>query len=143
VKLSPLGLAILCFAETFEAHAYLDSGGVWTIGYGHTGDVHQGMTCTMEQAKEWLRQDLQRFEQAVGLLVHVPLTQTQFDALVIFSFNVGTGARGLGGSTLLKFLNADDTTSAAEQFQKWDEVRGIENAGLERRRQLEKALFLT
>ena len=144
MKLSPLGLALLEFIEEFKVEAYPDSGGVLTIGYGHTGvDVYRGMTCTLSQAAQWLATDVHRAEVAVETLVKVKLTQSQFDALVIFAYNVGTGEKGFAGSTLLRYLNADDAKDAATQFLIWDKVRGIENLGLERRRRLEMAFFLS
>jgi lysozyme len=144
MKLSPLGLAILCFVEEPRLTGFPDSGGVPTAGYGHTGpDVAIGVRYTVERIQSWLATDVGRFEQAVESLVKIPLTQHQFDALVIFAYNVGTGAKGLAGSSLLRYLNADDAADAATQFAVWDKVRGLENVGLERRRAIEKALFLS
>ena len=141
MKLSPLALSILAFIEEFRGVAYEDQGGVWTAGYGHTGsDVIKGTTCTLAQAATWLAGDVGHAETAVTNLVKVPLTQRQFDALVMFSYNVGVGA--FGGSTLLRYLNANDAQDAAIQFMVWDKVRRVENEGLERRRSVERALFL-
>jgi len=141
VKLSPLGLAIIAFCEDFRSVAYPDSGGVLTVGFGHTGpDVKEGTTCTPEQALLWLAADVATAERPVNALVRIPLTQRQFDALVLFAYNVGTGA--FAGSTLLRLLNANDAADAATQFLLWDKVRGVENEGLEKRRRLERAIFL-
>ena len=140
MKLSPLGLAILAFCEDFRAVAYPDSGGVLTVGYGHTGDVKEGTACTPEQALLWLAADVSTAERPVNALVRIPLTQRQFDALVLFAYNVGTGA--FAASTLLRLLNANDAADAATQFLLWDKVRGVENEGLEKRRRLERAIFL-
>lgn len=142
MKLSPLGLAILCFAEKLEEVGYLDSGRVPTAGYGHTGpEVKVGVRYSLEQCNQWLAADVSRFEAAVSDLVKVPLSQHQFDALVLFAYNVGSGAKGFSGSSLLRYLNANDSSDAATQFILWDKVRGVENTGLERRRAIEKALF--
>lgn len=142
MKLSPLGLAILEFAEEFKAVGYPDSGGVPTAGYGHTGpDVEVGKTYTLEQASLWLAADVATAERPVNALVRITLTQPQFDALVLFAYNVGTGH--FASSTLLRLLNASDSVDAATQFLVWDKVRGVENVGLERRRRLERALFLS
>lgn len=141
MKLSALGLAILEFCEEFRSIAYQDSGGVWTAGYGHTGeDVIQGTTCTLESAALWLAADVGHAESAVTIGVTIPLSQSQFDALVLFAYNVGVHA--FADSTLLRLLNGHDAADAATQFLVWDRVRGLENEGLERRRRLEKALFL-
>ena len=139
MKLSSLGLALLEFIEDFRATAYQDQGGVWTCGFGHTGpDVHEGTTCTPEQASGWLAADVSRAELAVMRAVDVALTQHQFDALVTFTYNAGAGA--FEHSTLLKLVNAHQP--AADEFLKWDHVAGKPNAGLLRRRKVERALFL-
>ena len=69
--------------ERFEGcrlESYQDSGGVWTIGYGHTMNVGPGMTCTQQQAEMWLSTDTHFAVAAVNVLVIVPLTQAEFDA---------------------------------------------------------------
>ncbi|MCK8356941.1 lysozyme, partial [Erwinia amylovora] len=71
--------------------------------------------------------------------VKVPLSQSQFDALVSFSYNVGSGA--LEGSTLLRLLNAGDYDGAHGQFSKWTKAAGVELAGLVRRRAREAEVF--
>lgn len=130
--------------ESFEGCklvAYQDQVGVWTIGYGHTRGVAEGMTCTQEQAEAWLMEDAQEAADAVNRLVQVQLTQSEFDALVDFTFNLGAGA--LEGSTLLRLLNAGDFAGAAEQFERWDHAGGQVVAGLLRRRQAEETEFTT
>ena len=91
-------------------NAYPDpaSGGdPWTCGFGHTGpDVVPGLSVTQAVANQWLRDDLERFEKAVVELITVPLDQAEFDALVSFSYNCGTGA--LADSTLRRRLNAGE-----------------------------------
>ena len=74
-------------------------------------------------------------------MVSGKITQNQFDALVSFAFNLGTG--NLRNSTLLKKLNKDDFENAANEFLKWDMASGHQMAGLTRRRKAERALFLT
>jgi lysozyme len=132
----------LHLTEQFEGCklvAYQDSKGVWTIAFGHTRDVHPGMTCTMEQANVWLAQDILWAESEVNKLVKVPVTQPEFDALVDFTFNCGCG--NFDHSTMLKLVNADDMTDAANEFEKWDKCGGQVVAGLLRRRQAEAAEF--
>src|SRR5258708_4127462 len=90
MRYSKQGLQSL--TEAFEGCrlvAYKDSGGVFTIGYGHTAHVYEGMTCTQEQAECWLMQDTQTAEAMVNRLAHVKLTQGEFDALVDLCFNIG------------------------------------------------------
>ena len=132
----------LHLTESFEGcrlQAYLDSVGVPTIGYGHTHGVTLGMTCTQEQAEQWLQQDIQVAAQAVNRMVTVALTQPEFDALVDFTFNLGTGS--LQHSTLLRLLNAGNYKGAAAEFEKWDRAGGKVMAGLLRRRQAEEQMF--
>lgn len=133
----------LSFTECFEGcslEAYQDSGGVWTIGYGHTGPtVKKGSTITKFQAEVYLVQDIMSASTTVNHLVNVPLTQGQFDALVDFVFNVGRGA--FVESTLLSKLNQGDLDGAAAEFDKWDHVGGKIVAGLLRRRQAETEEF--
>jgi lysozyme len=138
---SPDGLKLTESFEGCRLAAYLDSVGVPTIGYGHTRGVTMGMTCTQEQAEQWLQQDVQVAVQAVNNLVTVPLTQQQFDALVDFAFNLGTGA--LQHSTLLRLLNSGNYQGAAGEFEKWDKAGGKVLPGLLRRRQAERDMFNT
>jgi lysozyme len=98
-----------------------------------------GMTCTQEQAEQWLQEDIQSAADAVNRLVTVELTQQEFDALVDFTFNLGAG--NLQSSTLLRLLNSGDYTGAAGEFDKWDRAGGQVLAGLLRRRQAEADMF--
>ena len=104
MQYSGTGMALTERAEGCQLVAYRDSGGVWTIGYGHTTGVYEGMTCTMAEAAQWLFADMQTAVDAVNRLVTVQLTQGEFDALVDFAYNEGQGR--LAGSTMLKLLNA-------------------------------------
>ena len=132
---------MLEFLEQFKPVAYQDQHGIWTCGYGHTGpDVVRGTTCTRAQAAAWLAGDVGHAEDAVTYLARVPLTQRQFDALVLFAYNVGVAA--LAGSSLLRYLNGGSPDQAVIEFERWDRIAGVENEGLERRRALEQAVFL-
>ena len=129
--------------ETFEGlrlTSYQDGGGVWTVGYGHTGpDVKLGMTISQGQAESYLRTDLVTAVNAVEKEVKVPLTQGEFDALVDFTFNLGAGA--LQKSTLLRLLNEGKYELAAAQFARWDHIGAQAVAGLLRRRVAEAKEF--
>ena len=120
--------------------SYQDVAGIWTIGYGHTGNVRPGMSITQEQADSFLQSGLKKFERCINRCVAVPLTQNMFDALVSFTYNVGTGA--LQRSTLLRKLNRGDTEGAAAEFDKWIHAGKKVFPGLVRRRREEKELFL-
>lgn len=134
------GLALTQQFEGLRLTAYQDQVGVWTIGYGHTGpDVYQGLTITANEATALLLKDVATASTCVNKLVTVPLTQDEFDALVDFVFNLGTGA--FASSTLLRDLNAGNFTAAVGEFQKWDRAGGQVVAGLLRRRLGEAQLF--
>lgn len=140
IALSDKGLDLICSFEGLRLDAYQDSGGVWTIGYGHTGsDVQPGQHISESRARELLRQDVATAEKAVRNLVKVPLTQGQYDALVSFTFNCGSGT--LRNSTLLKKLNAGDYSGAQAEFGKFVHAGGQTLAGLVRRRQAEAEMF--
>ena len=138
--ISACGIALIEKFEGLRLKAYQDGAGIWTIGYGHTSGVKEGDTCTSAQADDWLDSDIAEAEHAVNGMVHVVMTQDQFNALVSFVYNLGPNA--LQGSTLLRLLNAGASALAAAEFLKWDHVAGIVSAGLLKRREAEQALFL-
>jgi lysozyme len=118
MKTSDQGLKLLHGREGKRNAAYLDSVGVWTIGYGHTGpDVHPGLAWTDEQVEAAFAKDLERFEDAVNDAVLVDIPQHAFDALVSFAYNVGVTA--FKTSTLVRVLNAGDAEGASAQFDRW------------------------
>src|SRR5580698_3923670 len=121
--------------EGLRLQTYRDSVGVATIGYGHTGpDVHDGEDITEAQADALMTSDLHKFEVAVASMVDMaPTSQQQFDAMVSFSYNLGSGA--LAGSSLLRYHKAGQFDAAAGEFVKWDHAGGQVLAGLLRRRQ--------
>ncbi len=151
MKLSKNGIAIIKNFEGLVLHAYKDIGGVWTIGYGSTryqngAAIKPGDKLSNEaQANSLLLNTLNQYETAVNSYVLVPLTQNQYDALVSFTYNLGTNA--LLHSTLLKKLNEKDYATAANWFAPWNKVtdpktgKKIVNDALTKRRAKESALF--
>lgn len=136
MALSEAGRKALTRLEGCRLLAYRDVGGVLTIGVGHTGpDVYAGKRITLEEAEVLLAQDVEIFERAVNANVTVPLTQQQFDALVIFVFNVGIGA--FSRSTLVRLLNAGDYDAVPAQLRRWNRVGGVVVQGLVHRREAE------
>jgi lysozyme len=104
MKLSKEGSSILQQREGRRNKAYLDTKGIPTIGVGHTGpNVYIGLAWTDQQIDDAFTNDVKWAEDAVNANVKVPLTQTQFDALVSFVFNIGETA--FKRSTVLKLLN--------------------------------------
>ncbi len=139
-RYSDAGLALTKRYEGLRLKAYQDSGGIWTIGYGHTGsDVHSESEITSLEAEVLLRADLRDAIDCVNAAVKPPLEQNQFDALVDFCFNAGRG--NFAHSTLLLKVNASEFGGAADQFGLWIKVNGQPNRGLQRRRSAESAMF--
>jgi lysozyme len=144
MKISPHGIEAIKRHEGLRLQAYLDSAGVATVGVGHTAGVKMGDVISVEQADQFLREDLAWVEAAIRNHVKVPLTQNQYDALCSLIFNIGAG--GFQESTLLRKLNAGDYAGAADEFPRWNKatVQGSLTVipGLSTRRTAERALFL-
>lgn len=144
---SAKGIALIHSFEQCKLDAYPDpgsrDGNPWTVGWGSTGpDIRRGTVWTQEQADARFEQHLAKLEQdVVRVLDGAATTQDQFDALVSFAYNVGVGAKGLGGSTLLRKHHAGDYGGAAAEFSRWDKNDGRRMRGLTRRRLAEAALY--
>lgn len=123
--------------------AYVDPVGVLTIGWGHTNhhgrQFGSGGVWTRAECDQEFLKDMALFEADVKRLVKVDLKQWQFDALVSFAYNCGTG--NLSKSTLLRKVNAGDFDGAAIEFHKWNKGSGKVLNGLVRRRASESLLF--
>lgn len=147
------GLKIIKKYEGCKLAAYLCPASIWTIGYGHTFNVHEGDTCTQAQADQWLNEDYDQAEEQVLNAVTTDLTDNQLGALASFVYNVGLGVPGekdgflhvIGGgpSHLLIYCNRGEFDLAADQFPLWDKAAGVVLLGLYNRRMDEKGLFRT
>lgn len=140
-SISREGIEFIKGWESLDLTSYLDGGGVWTIGYGHTLTAAPNQTITMRKATELLANDISFFEGAVAKHVSIPLTQSQFDALTSLAFNIGVSA--FRKSTLLRLLNEGNTQAAAKEFTRWRFIKGSESKGLLNRRKAERELFCT
>ena len=140
-RINDEGFKLLTTFEGCRLNSYDDGVRVWTIGYGHTKGIHEGMTITQAQAEQFLQEDLEIFESYVEDGIQVDVNEDQFSALVCFCFNVGP--EGFGSSTLLRKLNAGDYQGAAEQFPAWNKGGGKPMLGLTRRRLAEQAFFFS
>lgn len=149
-KISSNGLAVVEDFEQLRLTPYkaTPSERYYTAGWGHYGpDVDPKKTYTREQAVEWLKQDIQKFEQAADKYVHASATQGQFDAIVDLIYNNGTGP-----------IEPDNIVGDFDDFVRagnWAEVRKripqfrnqrqngklVPLLGLERRRAADVALF--
>ena len=139
MKISAEGLSLIKKFEGCELEAYKCSAGVWTIGYGHTKGVEEGMTITKDQAEEMLLEELVEYEKAVEEAVHNQLDQCMFDALVSWTYNLGP--TNLNSSTMLKVLNAGEYDEVPAQIKRWNKAGGKVLEGLIRRREAEALLF--
>ena len=152
MKLSAAGILMIEGFEGCRLVAYLDKAGHWTIGIGSTryanglpvknGDALKDKAA----ARSLLQATIKQYEDTVNRHVMVPLTQNQFDALVSFSYNEGTGA--LPASHLLIYLNAGKYHAAADELLKWDKITNPHTGQkepydvLELRRKKERLIFL-
>jgi lysozyme len=141
-------LKLIADFEGLRLKAYQDTGGIWTIGYGSTKNpftgqyVKQGDIITKETALSWLKKDIEQRQLAISKLIKVPVNNNQLAALTSLAYNIGLGAFQL--STLLRLLNQKaDKVAIADQFLRWNKVKGVEIKGLTNRRILERELFLT
>ena len=108
----------------------------YTIGYGHYGsDVLPGMVISQTQAEAYLAQDLAKYEKSVNAL-DIPLNQNQFDALVSFAYNCGTG-------NLKKLTRGRTHQQIADAMLAYNKGSGKVLPGLIKRRQAERTLFLS
>ena len=140
--------------ECLSNKAYIDIAGKKTIGIGHLLNAEELLTSkvringayvdyslglTTKQCYDLCRQDLEKFCEAVDGIINVDLSQNQFDALVIFCYNVGIDA--FKRSTLLKLLNDGDYKSVPEQLMRWTKAGGKQSNGLINRRKAEIMLW--
>lgn len=152
MKTSKQGLNLITELEGLRLKSYKDVAAHWTIGVGHlltkdelkTGKVNgiywrNGIT--REQAISILGNDADAAERAVNQHVEVPLSQHQFDALVSFVFNVGSGA--FKKSTLLRKLNTGDYKAVPSEMKRWRKAGGKVVKGLVNRRNKEIKLWLS
>lgn len=137
LTISNTGLNLIKKFEGCVLKAYQDSAGVWTIGYGHTLGVKNGQVITQVQAEEYLKSDCATAESAVNSYnSKYNWNQNQFDALVSFTFNCGSGNL----KTLLQ--NGTRTiTQISAMITAYNKAGGKVLSGLTKRRNAEKELF--
>jgi lysozyme len=145
-KINKTGLELIKEFEGFRSQAYLCPAKVATIGYGSTfypdgKKVKLGDRITAQEAEKLLMTTIQTFADGVSKAIKIPLTSNQFSALVSLCFNIGIGA--FHSSTLVRVLNQGNYSEAANQFLRWNRGGGKVLAGLTRRRNRERNLFLS
>lgn len=132
-------------SEAWSAEPYLCPAAVWTIGWGSTHDLNGEPVSRMTPAIDksigelLLRHDIRLAELAVSRLITVPLSQSQFDALVDFVYNLGSGA--LQASTLRARLNRGQYSEVPAQLRRWVHGGGRVLPGLVIRREAEVSLW--
>jgi len=157
VQIGPVGLKLIEEFEGLRLEAYQDSVGVWTIGYGTTSsagvEVHQGLVITQKMAEQYLEDYINRAvipsleaAQAQRLktgLWRTRLNENQVDALCSFGYNLGAGIFNPGYTIGRDIRTGQTKRKIADDMLMYDEAGGQVLAGLQRRRQAERALFLT
>jgi len=146
MTVSPAAVDFIKLKEGFEPIAYQDAVGVWTIGYGTTASalgrkIGHNETITKAKATQYLLEHLEKsYTKSVKRNVKNDVTQGEFDAMVSFVYNLGSG--NFKKSTLLKKFNSGDHFGAALEFIKWDKAGGKVLPGLTTRRKEEQDIFL-
>ena len=148
MRLDQKGYDLIKSFEGLSLKPYKCSAGVPTIGYGSTY-YENGIKVQMSdapitgaRAEILLKNVADRFAQKVANLIKKPVTQNQFNALVSFAFNVGSGA--LASSTLLKLVNENPNNALiSKEFLKWNKANGKTIQGLTNRRKKESALYFS
>ena len=147
MKLSDNGFNLLAELEGVVLHPYKDSAGIPTIGIGSTY-YEDGTKVTMkdkaitkERAIQLAKNVVKSFEVRVNKSIVVPMTQNQFDAMVLLCYNIGES--GFARSSVVKNFNAGNLQKAADSFLLWNKAGGVVSKGLTNRREKERELFLT
>jgi lysozyme len=145
MQLSNNGIELIRSFEGLSLKPYNDTRGYATVGIGHLlhpSPVNENdKEITLEEAYELFRHDSQWAQDCVNHLVDVTINQNQFDALVSFVFNVGSGT--FSKSSALKLLNSGDYNQVPGAMALYNKSLGKISAGLVRRREAEGKLFLT
>ncbi len=137
LSISDNGLALIKRFEGCRLISYQDSVGVWTIGYGHTTGVSKGQIISQVQADAYLKLDCANAEKSVNNYNNkYNWNQNQFDALVSFTFNCGSG-------NLKTLLNNGQRTASeiSAKITAYNKAGGKVLQGLVNRRKAEKELF--
>lgn len=145
MRLSQKGVDFIKSHEALRLKAYQDSKGVWTIGWGHTKNVHPGDVITRAQAEQFIRDDFAWVERTLNADLVIgrdkPLvTQNEFDALCSLVFNIGSQA--YLDSTVRRKIKQGDKMGAARAFKMWVYSNHKFIQGLANRRADEVRLFL-
>jgi lysozyme len=139
MKVSEEGKCLIKKFEGCELKAYRCPAGKLTIGYGHVKGVKEGDEWSQSHAEHMLDVELEEYEGYVNDMVTAPLSQSQFDALVAWIYNLGPS--NFKKSTLLKVLNEEEYDQVPREIKRWNKANGKVINGLVRRREAEARLF--
>lgn len=140
MNISEAGVRFIASQEGLSLVAYQDSGGRWTIGYGHLCCEHEAREINAGEALEMLRHDACAVAEAITRVLPDWITQWQFDALCSLAYNIGVGA--FRNSFLVRALTSCDECSIADCWMVWIDASGHVLPGLVRRRARELCQFL-
>ena len=141
MNISNVGINLIKSYEKLRLKKYLDSGGNWTVGWGHK--IRQGEKLdeiTEEQAEKIFMEDIKELENNINKLIKVNLSQLMYDAIGSLVFNIGIG--NFKTSTILKLLNEGRFLQASKEFTRWVYCNKVILEGLIRRRTEELILYL-
>lgn len=129
--------------EGCNLKAYKCPAGIWTIGYGHTGDnVKEGVIISKGEADILLEKEVAKIRDQINCLLKVPLKENQIEALISLTYNVGMGA--FKRSKLLKRINnSEDLELISKEWIEFNKVNGKTVKGLLKRRTEEILIFLS
>lgn len=141
MRLSDYAFLHLKEYEGLRLESYKCVGGKWTIGYGHTRGVRKGQKIDKETANKLLQEDVEYVERFLAKEPYAEdITQSQWDALVSFVFNLGIG--NFEGSTLRKKIMRDiDDPTIPDEFRRWVYSKGKVLNGLVKRREWEAQMY--
>jgi lysozyme len=123
LTLSAAGFVGILTSEGYTDHAIIPvKGDVPTIGFGTTQGVKMGDRTTPVQAVQRALLDASKYEGAIKRCVTVPLSQTEYDLWVDFSYNVGPTA--FCSSQAVRHLNQQQYRAACDQILRWRYVKG-------------------
>ena len=138
LSLSAAGLIAIASHEAYSPKPYVDLAGIWTNGFGNTHNAQHNVT--VPQALDQLNTNSLEAQAAVTNCITKPLTQSQFDAFVDFTFNVGSNA--FCKSTVVKKFNSGDVAGSCGELFRWVYVGKVKVNGLVKRRNDEYKLCM-
>ena len=140
-KALTIGMHLIKQFEGCRLRAYRCPAGIWTIGWGHTGNITQGEQWTQDKADQVLKEDIVSVaKHVICSAPHLLIHPNRFGACISLTYNIGSSA--FARSTLSRLIRVGRWNMAADAFKSWRYVNRQENQGLIRRRAIERQVFL-